>query len=775
MSKFKRALRWTALLTVLLIVAVVAAAFGLVKLQGTRYGQFAAPTRGRVHFDAYGIPTVEAPDWPTLIETQGYVHASERLWQMDFIRRQAAGRLAEWFGQDAFELDRGRRQEDRQGVALRSVELLPADEREVCEAYARGVNRFIEEHPHGVGIEYVIMRATAERWSCADSVLVSMSMIEELTSVSKVEATRSQWREHLTPEWHRFLYPDEHPWNVPYFGARKAEGVRLPPPEQYLPMESAAGVRQNVLRLEEANPVGSNNWAWRGGSKYFLANDPHLGRSVPQLWYAMRLRVSPGDWVVGASLPGLPGIVLGMNPHLAWAFTNTGEDVDDLLAERLNDDQSQYLDTEADGREVWRPVVRQKFEVKIAGAPSKEGTALFTRRGPLVQRKALGDGYYSHQWLGLNERVLRLPLLKINRARDWDEFNRAFDDLLVPAQHVLFMDRRGNMGYRASGVGVRRRVSGMWLEPAGAGEWAGLRPASERPRMFLPRDANAAEPAFLATANERNWVEEFGGHWGSDDRKDRLRELLASDGNLAREDMEKFQLDTYSRYHRELARWLASHARAGTREQEEMLEAWRDWDGLAESSPAIFSQLDYVEFALRELLLGRVNRHFDGNSEAPMEKYVWDLKRAWVLKLLEAEGNFAAFGLTEEDAANYLIEKLSRDMRDGKLPPYPEKNRWQAQHPFASAVPLLGRLFAVEEYPQAGYNYLVRMETPKYGASVRLVWDLSDPAESTWIFPVGQSGHVGSAHYSDLHELWGRGTVRLKVLDDNFDWGLGDR
>jgi penicillin amidase len=773
MLKIRRILKWTLLLTLVLLVVSVVGGFFFVKYQGIAYRQLETPTRAQVRFDAYGIPTVEAADWPTLIETQGFLHAGERLWQMDLMRRQAAGRLAEWFGADAVELDTSRRQEDWMGVAQRAASLLPPEEKQFCEAYAKGVNRFIKENRFGLGIEYALLNVEAEAWSCADSILVLMSMAEELTSVSRVELGRAQWRKHLTPEWDSFLFTDDHPWNVPYFGKPERRSPVLPPPEQYLPAEPPSEADQIAgLQVEQARPIGSNNWAWRGQSKYLLANDPHLGMSVPQLWYGIRLRTSAHDWVVGISIPGIPGVTLGMNSNVGWAFTNAVKDVEDFLAEKLDERRTQYLDIDDNGNEVWRPLTVRTSTIQIAGAQPKEVTALFTRRGPLVQRKALGEGYYSHQWLALNENALRLPLVAINRAKNWEEFTAAFDKFLIPAQHVLYMDRAGNMGYLASGLDVERRVSGMWPETAKDGEWKGLKPPAQRSKWFIPRNGSPDAPRALATANERNWIEEFSGYWAADDRKDRLRTLLATDRELSHEDMEKFQLDTHSRYLLELAAWLVKHARPANPEQEAMVARWRSWDGFAVSQPQVFTELNYAESTLSKLLLGRVKKHFDGRNDAPMEKYVWDLKRAWVLKLLEADGNFAAFGLSETGAAAYLLEQIGKARAAGQLPLYTESNRWQAQHPFASEIPLLGRLFKVEEYPQIGYNDLIRMEMPGYGASARLVWDLSHPSESTWVFPVGQSGHIGSPHYDDMHDLWKKGTARPKVFDENFDWGL---
>src|SRR5690606_2396635 len=254
-----------------------------------------------------------------------------------------------------------------------AYEAMPDEEKDSCDRYAEGVNRFIDKYPGRWGIEYTLLQVKPEPWACTDSLLVLIEMAETLTSSAYREARAGRWREYLPEDWWNFIYTLDHPWNRPYFGPQVPRYPKLPSSENFLPMapisESAEPEEKAAsLDLFERVPaIGSNNWAYRGKNGAFLANDPHLGQNVPTIWYAIRLRVSKEDWVVGASLPGIPGVILGMNPQLAWAFTNTGEDVDDYLKETFSEDGATYLARTENDEEIWEPVIDKTFQVQVKG------------------------------------------------------------------------------------------------------------------------------------------------------------------------------------------------------------------------------------------------------------------------------------------------------------------------------------------------------------------------------------------------------------------------
>jgi penicillin amidase len=756
----------------------VLAGWAFVHLQGRDMAEVvhpALPAGAEVRWDAYGVPTMTAKSWPELIELEGSVVASERLFQMDLMRRSASGRLSEWFGKATLPVDRRRRMEDWEGIADREFAHLPPEEKLLLERYAAGVNRFIEEHPWRWGLEYLLLRVRPEPWQGRDSLLLLLAMCEQLASSASIDATETRLKKDLSPAWGDFLFPEDHPWNQPLFDHKAQAGPTLPLGEP-LPKKAIDAAELAALSRPEARVsdddddadadafAGSNNWAWCGKTGCFIANDPHLGSSVPQLWFAVRLRISDLEWAVGVSIPGIPGLVLGMNPSLAWAFTNTGEDVDDYLLETLNPDRTQYLSTSVDGREVWVPVIEKRSVIHVKDAPDETVDARFTHRGPLSERKELAGAWASRQWLPLKEGVLRVPSGML-RARSIEEMNQALDGMRVPGQNVVFGDRHGNLAYRASGTGIDRKVSGRVVQPGAEGEWAGLLPAASRRRMTIP---TSTAPRFIATANERIWIDPYGHPWGPDARKDRIRTRLSSGDAFSRQDMEALQRDTYSRYAVLLLGWIAARAKPTDEAHKAIVARWTRWDGLAEHDAETFTEALAAHELLERILIGRVREHLPkADADVP---YNHPLRQASLLAVLGAEHGMALFGLDEVELAGRLLERAAAVEKSG--PRYTVKQRWQAQHPFAGRIPFgIGEWFKVDEREQIGHGWLVRVESPNFGASTRMVWDLFHPENSTWSFPVGQSGHPGSPHFSDQRADWFDGRPH-PVLDPHFTWSV---
>lgn len=740
-----------------------------VKRQGIGPGEWAEYRTARVEVDAHGIPTIRGSDWAKVVEAQGYVLASDRYFHMDLLRRAAGGRLAEVFGQDLVPLDTRRRQEDWLGTADRAWLEATPEERDYLEAYARGVNDYLNHHGGRVGIEYTILGISPEPWSPRDSLLVLMLMCEQLATSAPGEALSSRWQDALPAEWYNFLFPTDHPWNQPLFGEKPRDRPALP--ERRLPNApitaartvptTPADVTLADLGLASSGEGASNNWGWCRGEECYLANDPHLAATVPHLWYALRLQVAADDWVVGVALPGIPGVTLGMNPHLAWAFTNVGEDVDDYLKETLSEDGQRYVLRVEGGQPVWADVEARTETIRVKGGAEVQVTRRRTARGPLGPREHL-SGEYARKWLPLLPGTLHIPTA-IHRAKNWDELNLALDQMKVPAQNVLMLDRQGNLGYRASGTGIDRRISGRRPQPAIEGDWLGLLPPETRPRLYYyVRGEGAVSSTVarsIATANERIWVDTFGHGWAQDLRKDRIRRVLESKDHFSQEEMSALQLDTQSRAHQLLLRWIAERARVEGPEVEPLLGRWKAWDGDTGADPATYTEAIEAQDELMRLCLERVRAQLLP-ADAQALPYETRQPSAWMITMLEDQDGPAVFGLDPDELADHLVKTVLSKAKDRV--PHPLSNRWRAQHPLAK-VPVIGAYFAVDEPPQRGSHPVPRVEAPKYGASTRLVWNLAHPEESTWITPVGQSGHLGSPHYRDLQPIWHAGQT-LKVL-----------
>ncbi len=708
-------------------------------------------TKATVSFDANGIASIKSNNWVTLLRTQGYLVASERLWQMDLMRRKAAGRLSEWFGSETIDNDQRRYREDWQGVAKYAYQQLPAKQKHYLSAYVQGINLFIKNHPGQWGIEYWILGLTPKLWKAEDSLLIVLLMTEELSASAEKEAKQYQWRKQLLPDWEDFLFTNHHPWNTPLFGT-VSDTTQLPAKAHWLPRKAIADTAISTPRAVQTGFAGSNSWAWVGENTAFLANDPHLGLNMPSLWYAQRFFIDKDNWLIGLTIPGIPGVIIGMNAYFAWTSTNTGEDVDDYLHEQLSEDLQFYRDQDEQGHTIWSKIVKKTFTIPVKGQAPVKGEAWFTHRGPLQQRALLNNDYYSRQWLPFKKGKLTMPTLEFLSMHNWFKFNQAIDAMQGLSQNLLFLDRQGNIGYRASGITIKRRVSGCYPQPAITGEWIDFIP-SRAQRLIVKK---VAKSSALSTANQRIWVDPYACGYDGDERADRLRSVLQQPSHNSLS-MQQLQLDTYSRMKKIILQWVMQHASKEEYSGSINFTKWQQWDGKITSNTDIFQQADFLQQTLLQLLLQRVRSHLD---HTPNVQYEWPLANAWLLKILTTPDGMQVFGLEDNTVADYLLQQLAMQPKTH----YAWKNRWQVQHPFVTALPYhLGKYFALKEYPQVGAYRVVRVEAPKFGASVRVIWDLQHPEKSLWSLPIGQSGHVTSPHYKDLHKKW-----FAKAIEDKY-------
>jgi len=742
---------------------------GVMLEQGLNQQQW-SQYKKNIDFDANGIPTISATGWEELIELQGFTIASERLWQMDLMRRVAAGELSEWFGSMALKYDTKQRQEFWRTTAEHLYSQLPQDEKKFVDEYTHGVNRFIKQYKNQWGYEYYIMAEQPRLWSGSDSMLILMTMANNLSTVIYREEIQGLWKSAMSEDWAKFLFSTNHPWNKTMFGESNNQ-VTLPKQSSWLPISPIAKniskeLANVTVKVDDSMP-GSNNWVWRDKKHTFVVNDPHLGYGVPMIWYAMRMRVSADEWVVGTAIPGIPGIILGMNQSIAWGFTNLREDVDDLLKETLNDKKTAYLDKNKSGKTIWKPIKKLTDTIKVKHSEDVSVEVWRTHRGPLSQKKYLGEDYYSRQWLGFFPQKIRIATIKLNRAKDWEDFNKALDVMLVPAQNVVMADRHGNIGYRSSGQGIIRNISGRVPQPAINGEWRGFKPVYDRPRQWISKQTNTAQAKFIATANERIWIDEFDHGWGGNERKERIESYLSSHENLTMKEMKQLQLDTKSRLHGLILNWMIKHSTNQTTDYQLMVGQWEKWDHHASSAPEVFTDAVFIQDKLFELLISKVKKMVL-KKDIKKTPYLWARGNAWLIKVLSIKNGLNIFGHDNTEVANWLAEKVIKNRQKNKGN-YSKENQWKAQHPFVKTVPFLGKKFKIKEYPQPGYSGLVRKESPHSGATTRLIWDMNNPSNSQWIFPVGQSGHAQSQHFSDFQEKWHQGQY-INVLDSRYEW-----
>ena len=503
----------------------------------TVYGLAAPVTVAR---DTHGVPHIRAGSMDDLVFAQGFVTAQDRLWQMDLLRRHAAGQLAAVLGRPMLEHDRLQRTLQLRAAADRAIAVLPADQRHWLEVYARGVNASIAAQRDRIPVEFRLLAYRPAAWTPRDSILVELVMFQDLTTGFPQKLAREALAAHLSPELIADLYPvgswrDHTPGQpMPDVSAPQPEFNDIPLDESQSslrrPSPAATTSPSDLLSLNQtlalfhapcsACVAGSNAWAVSGSrtasGKPLLSNDMHLSLSVPELWYEADLQATnpaplAAFHAAGITLPGTPFVIAGHNDHVAWGFTNLGADVQDLIVEHTRGTSSGAEYQTASG--AWLPVRYQTEVIQVRGSTDVILDVPLTRHGdtdtPIVssvfptERRSL-----SLRWTIYDPANLTDPFFAVNSAADWPSMLAAFADWGGPAQNLVYADDQGHIAYHALGrIPIRGDINNPSpLSPvptdatapdAALHEWAGYIPFDQLPQAFDPPDG------VLATANAR--------------------------------------------------------------------------------------------------------------------------------------------------------------------------------------------------------------------------------------------------------------------------------
>lgn len=798
--------RRTSRAALLLPAAGVAAVAGLAVTAGYFYFESSAerppgtvPVAGlqgpvRVYSDTFGIPHLFAAGSLDMLRAQGYLHAYDRLWQMDLLRRIARGRLAEVFGEQALPTDRFMRTLGLWQAAERSLAMLSEEERARLDTYAEGVNGRIGRRELPLPPEFVILQARPERWDAQSSLAVGMVMNLDL-SHWRNDLGRFWASRHLPAEKLPYLTPEYPEWGPtildppptppePGDETRRAEPIgsarAVPGPGASgdrtagRPRPAGPGRAWDPLSFLEAysTRVASNAWALAGGRTAsgapILANDMHLGLRAPAIWYLAALHADSAEvHVAGFTLPGVPGVVVGYNRDLAWGFTNGMVDDMDFVIEELRPDG-----TYRDGA-VWLELVVRPETIQVRGRSTPEiWEVRETVRGPLLS-DALPDlgADLSAVWVAASPDATTVGLWEMNTARSVVEFDRAIRSFSQPHQNVVFASRTGRIGYRLGGrIPVRSGWDGsipVAVDVFGDG-WAGYRPPSWHPAVFDPPKgfivtANNLQARSLGRAISTDYAEPF--------RALRLTQALEARGDWSLATVYGLQHDTRSLLaDRTVDRAIAAARRAGAAEVAAMLGAWdREVTVDSRAAPLFYSWL----YRLRTLIAA------DEYSLDPS----WGFFPLGALLTALEEGNANPW---VDDVRTDSVESLTgleeRAMRDAVAAI--DGRSWGEVHRELHAHPLgragwLNRLFGFDigPYPAAGGPHTVRPDdyrrwarldstswappwTSEYGPSERFVAELAPERATGWfLIPTGQSGNPFSSHYRDMNARWRGGEL----------------
>jgi penicillin amidase len=739
-----------------------------------------------VRRDDRGIPYIEAANESDLYFVQGYVTASDRLWQMELGRRFARGELAEILGRDALEEDKRHRTYGFAQVVEAEIAQASPNDRAQLESYAQGVNAFIASlDEKSLPPEFRILQFKPRPWTPADSLLIIKNFAEALNTSWPTDIIMEAGQASLPADKRDALLLETSPLDVLVVGtdnpikkiatstSRPAPFIR---PSNLETLQAVSQIEKNMARSFERlglfaeDRAASNNWVVSGAhtvsGKPLLANDPHLNASAPSVWYMMHLS-APGMRVAGVTSPGLPGIVIGHNERIAWGFTNVGPDVQDLYIEKFDKENPRKYMTPAG----WRDAEVRHEEIKVRKGFVDASTEIvpldvtITRHGPIVLER---DGKrYALRWTALDPKLNDAAGFQaLNRARNWKEYVAALSSYVGPMQNMVYADVDGHIGYYAAGRAPIRKGGDGNLPYDGStdvGEWTGFIPYDKLPHLFDPPSG------IIVTANQRIVGRDypyFLTHlWPAPYRARRILTLLQAKPKLSADDFRAIQGDTYSiaaaTFASEvvkLARGQAATTSDGTwRETIQLLEGW-DGRMNADSRPALLVAVMRSEFSSRifTAALGAdlAKSYTWPNRDTLIDRIITERPNEWLPK--EFKDYTELLRVCEMVARATLTKRLGAD--ESKWT-WGQSAQVRFPHPLA-AVPLIGQQFSIPPFPQNGSSGNTVSVNVGRNVSMRLIADPGDWDKTQHGITLGESGLPNSPHWKDQLEDWRNVTPR---------------
>ncbi len=718
--------------------------------------------------DSDGIVRIEAGSDLDAYQALGYLHAQDRLWQMDFMRRSGAGRLSEVVGAPTIRIDKIMRTLGLYAVAEASFDRLTPEVRSAIEAYTAGVNAYIETAKGAWPLEFNLLFYEPEPWKPADSLVWSRLMAIQLSGNWRSELQRARLQAFLKPEQIRALWPD-YPADAPVALAGLDRRAALDPLE--------------ALPWSLAPKDASNSWVLSGErtttGKPILANDPHLSLDAPGLWYLVDIQTPEGR-LRGASAPGVPFVVLGQNDDVAWGFTTTHSDTQDLFVERLDPDQPGHYLT-PDGSRAFE--TREEV-IKVKGEEDVLLTVRSSRHGPILdeladpqefEQAADAAGAESESVVALAWSALRdddlIPqaIYGFNKARNWPEFLAASRFFHAPQQNIVYADRTGEIGLVVPGrVPVRAKGDGRVPVPGWTDDyaWTGFIPFEE-----LPQGSNPESGVYVVANNkivDDDYPHLITADWPSQYRAARIQEVLDATEKSGIEESLALQNDILSGPARQLMPRLLK-TRPMSQPARKALALLAKWDFRMDrnrAEPLIYANwLNKLNAALIEDELGA---EFSGFQRPKTELIARILSAEpsspWCddAQTSTTEDCETALSSSLDEALEEIIANFGEDMSAWR---WGAVHRAPLPHPVLSRIPVVSSIFDIgvetdggsETVKRAGVSYRGPFDkrfNDRHGAGYRAVYDLADPENSRFMISTGQSANPFSPHYGSFAERW---------------------
>lgn len=735
-----------------------------------------------VRRDERGIPYIEAKNETDLYFAQGYVTASDRLWQMDLYRRLARGETAEIFGKTTLEEDKRWRKFNFARIAEEAVKNASPDNRLALENYARGVNAYIAALNEKIlPVEFQILQYRPRDWTTTDSLVISKIFDDALSNSWRMDLVKASLMT-LSKEKQDWIFNPSSPLDVILVGKdnltaetrRRGENLsresekndfdslrlRVSAVQKSLEIET---LRQNSLEragFYAEDLAASNNWVISGkrtaDGKPLLANDPHLRPAQPSIWYLVNLS-APNARVAGVSTPGIPGVIIGHNEDIAWGSTNVGPDVQDLYVETF-DANGKYKTPQGLQTPVTR---REEIKVRKNSFTTETDTEFLdvteTRNGVIILEEA--GKKYALKWTAFDAKNDSLAAFsQLAKAKNWTDFRNSLKSYAGAMQNFVYADRAGNIGWIAAGkVPIRRTGDGSlpYDGATGAGDWTGFIPFDELPQLYNPPEG------FIMTANQRTVGKSYKYHdliarVNTPMRARRLDDLLKANSKVTIDNVRDFQFDTFSIGNWQFAREVVN-LKAGS---EAALNLFAAWNGRMnkDSKAALLADAMRGIFRLK-IISGNFSAEQARNLSLPYDaaffyRVVVEKPKEWLPK------EFASYAdllkVCEREARANLTKQFGADE---SLWTWGSQTKSSFPHPLAVA-PLVGGQFVIEPLPQMGAGG-GGSASPNVGAAVSMRF-IAAPADwdlTRQTIPTGESGDPKSAHWKDQLDAWYSGNT----------------
>ena len=755
-----------------------------------------------VERDRWGVPHIRANSLDDLAEAQGYVMAQDRLWQMDLLRHVARGQLCEILGKSTLAIDKDFRTMQFGRVADRELAAMDADSRSLLESYARGVNRFIEQHRDHLPLEFSLLAYKPQPWQPADTLTITAYMYRTLTNVWENELDRATVEVRVGPDRAKDLFSVEAAMdhfvigdpNVPNDGSKgtrvqtdqddeeddpepnrviKAgfrQGNHDEPAARFPDLTSALAndVRDSFLEIQQEirQSLGSNNWVVNGthtaNGQPLLANDTHLELGLPPIWYEVHV-TAPGWNVKGFTLPGAPLVIIGHNDRIAWGFTNNGADVQDLYIETFNPSAPDEYRVHG----AWTKAQVYDETIHVKGAADEHLQVVVTRHGPIVRRD--GDKGYALRWTATEPGGLANSYNTLGKAQNWKEFLSLIKRVWGPAQNTVYADVDGNIGYvMAARVPLRKKGHGEIPVPGDSDdyEWTGYIPFEQLPQALNP------DSGLIVTANARvvgpGYKPYLTDRWEEPYRTARIYELLRDKGGLRPSDMLKVETDTYSYPHAFLADQLSAASKTAPPKDDrtkKLIEGLKDWNGIADADSPEVSFLEETRRAaitiVLEPYLGKDTGLYSWRKTAFLQKILTERPAKWL------PVGYKTYDELLAAAADRAVARLAELSNKSRVDDWAWKrfDGLDMVHPLGRTG-LLKTFLSITDKPQSGTAYSPRAATKHHGPAMRFVANLGNWDESIMLIAGGQSGQPGSAHYADQFPYWYEGRPIYQPFSD---------